>query len=298
MKKKRIEDITILVIGDIMLDKYVLGYVERISCEAPVPIVNVIREYSTLGGCGNVVSNISSFGANVICIARIGNDLAGQEIKDTLTDLNVKHNLIIDYDSPTIQKERIVSDDRQIQMLRIDREDIKNVDNSISEQLIEELDNNDIDIIVVSDYAKGMITQNVMSYLKGSNIKVIVDPKPCNLYLYQDVYMLTPNQKEYEEMILSSSTRFDNCKYILKTKGKHGMILYDQSTNKLVKIASTPVNVYNVSGAGDTVIAAMSVCLAAGIDPITSAKIANDCARYAVTQPGTSTVPKELFNER
>ncbi len=296
MKIKAIENVKILVIGDIMLDRYVCGTVDKISAEAPVPIVNVTKEYSVLGGCGNVINNIASFGANIRCIARVGNDLAGKYIMDTLNALDVESNFIIDDESPTIQKERIVAYDRQVQMIRIDRENITPVPDTVSDQLIHQL-SREIDIIVISDYAKGMITKNVMSYIRGSRVKVIVDPKPSNMHLYNDVYMITPNQTEYEQMCLSSRSHFGNCKYILNTKGKRGMILYDQTSNKSTKIDSTPVDVYNVSGAGDTVVAAMSVCLAAGIEPITSARIANECARYVVTQPGTSTVPKHLFDE-
>lgn len=297
---KNIEDTQILCIGDIMLDKYVLGDITRISPEAPVPIVEVKNEYTTLGGCGNVVNNIAHLGAKVRCIAKIGKDKAGEEIKRKLESLNVSYNFI-ESDIPTIQKERIIASERLIQILRIDREEIVYTPDVLHEEILMGIlmgISNDIDIIVISDYAKGMITKNLMAYLKELKIRIIVDPKPSNFFLYNDVYIITPNQKEYLEMSKINVEHLKNCsKYILKTMGKDGMILYNHITNKSYKIKSTPVDVYNVSGAGDTVVAIMAICLGMGYDPIMSSQIANICAGYVVTQPGTSVVDKEIFKE-
>jgi len=292
---KELEKLNILVVGDIMLDKYLVGDVERISPEAPVPVVNVTEEYSTLGGCGNVVRNIAELGANVICLASVGDDDNGLEIHRKLEELNII-DLTINASKVTTIKERVVASYRQVQMLRIDIEDKTAIDAFL---LIDALScspvhPDKIDMIVVSDYAKGVISYNLMGTLKGLDHKrIIVDPKPENGRLYDHVYMITPNQKEWGHMKLVSSYNLSNVQYILETKGKEGMTLYD--ADRHWDIPSDPVEVYNVSGAGDSVVAVMSVCLGMGLNPVISAKIANKCAGYVVTQPGTSIVPKNIF---
>lgn len=300
---KKIEDINILVIGDLMQDLYVIGSVNRISQESPFPILDVEEEYSTLGGCGNVINNLREIGANVSCISRIGNDLEGKDITKKLKELNVKTNLIIDERVPTIQKKRVIEKKHGVQMLRIDREKIVSSKYETINIIEECIKNNNHDVIVISDYAKGMITKDIMDYLSTIDIKVIVDPKPKNIELYKNVFMLTPNNKEYWEMkdYFHDACPDKICEYILHTKGKDGMTLYD---NKVLgpfmngkEIKSNPVKVFNVTGAGDTVVAVMAICISLDIEPLTSARIANECAAYVVTQPGTSTIPKKLFDE-
>jgi len=293
---KKLEEIRILVIGDIMLDKYVVGNVERISPEAPVQIVQVIEEYSTLGGCGNVVKNIRDLGAQVDCIGSIGYDLNGAVISSKLDDLEVG-NYLVNKSEVTTVKERIVANSRKIQMLRIDREIIKEIDSQvIIDQLRNYFSEHSPDIMIVSDYAKGLINNEVMKYLKEQPYRIIVDPKPQHIGYYNNVFMITPNEKEWKEMELSSQSNLNNVKYLLITKGKHGMTLKD--CNQSWDIPAEEVHtVYNLSGAGDTVIAIMGVCLSLEINPVQSAKVANACAAHVVTKPDTSTVPKELFLE-
>lgn len=295
MKKK--EHVRILVVGDIMLDKYIQGTVNRICPEAPVPILNVTNEYHSLGGCGNVVRNLRTLGVKVDCIASIGPDNYGERILDELNKIGAK-NLCLNGSKQTIVKERIIADDRKVQMLRVDREDISTVDYKKVIEIFEEKSLNNYDIVIVSDYAKGMITKELMTYLKKNvNADIIVDPKPINGFLYDDVMMITPNEKEWQVMELSSQYSLKNVKYILETKGKNGMILHDQINSTKFQIKSDPVDVYNVSGAGDTVISIMGLCLSIGFPVLQSASIANYCASYVVTQPGTSTVPETILNE-
>jgi len=291
---KKLEDIRILVVGDIMLDKYVVGDVDRISPEAPVQIVQVVDEYSNLGGCGNVVKNIRDLGVQVDCVASIGFDRDSETISQKLNSLNIGDYLVYESEIATV-KERIVANSRKIQMLRIDREIVKKVHSKpIIEKLEKYFENNSPDIIIVSDYLKGMINVEVMSYLKEQDFKIIVDPKPSHAPYYNGVFMITPNEKEWLEMRLSSRCNLSKVNYILETKGKNGMCLSD--FNQSWNIPAEEVHqVYNLSGAGDTVIAMMGVCLSLNLSPIQSAKIANVCAAYVVTQPDTSTVPKELF---
>lgn len=292
MNMKEIEDIKILVVGDIMLDKYIIGTVDKISPEAPVPVVNVREEYSTLGGCGNVVRNIREFGVKVDCLASIGNDVAGKIIVEKLNKIGAGTLICFGSEISTV-KERIIAEHRSVQMLRIDREETITIDASLPINKLKNLDNK-YDMIVISDYAKGMISNKLMKYLKsikGTNI--IVDPKPANAWMYNNVHMITPNEKEWNQIELSSSFKLSNIKYVLKTMGKKGMKLIEGY--KEWYIEAEPVDIYNVSGAGDTVVATMAVCLSMGLDAPISARIANKCAGYVVTQPGTSVVPKEKF---
>jgi len=285
---KAIKDIKILVVGDIMLDHYVCGEVERISPEAPVPILRATEEYYALGGCGNVIRNLKSIGASVTCIAAIGNDLAGKKIMDELDELNVVSNLIV-REEMTTKKTRYIANNGHTQMFRVDREDVKYV--KLNSLRIED----DHDVIIVSDYDKGMVTSSLMSFLKEMNIPIIVDPKPNNMWLYDDVFMITPNKKEYDEICTSDTHPFARgIRYILKTLGKDGMELLEDE-EKVCSVSAIPVDVYNVTGAGDTVVAMVSLSLAMGLEVEAAVKVANKCAQYVVTQPGTSVVPKKMF---
>jgi len=292
---KNPEDIRILVVGDIMLDKYIVGDVSRISPEAPVPIVNVSEEYHTLGGCGNVARNIRELGATVDCLASIGGDRDGKKVLDELDHIGVNTNLILMGSYQTIAKERIISDQRQVQMLRIDRESIEKINSESVIKRLESININDYDIIVVSDYAKGMITDELMIYLKSHDVKIIVNQKPVNGHMYNGVYMITPNQKEWGSMRVASSYILTNVPFFLVTKGRDGMTLIEPEGDYYWEIPAEPVEIYNVSGAGDTVIAVMAVCISMGIPVLDAARHANRCAGEVVTQPGTTVVSKNLF---
>ncbi len=290
---KSLENINILVVGDIMLDKYVLGEVERISPEAPVPIVHVYDEYCTLGGCGNVVRNIRELGPKVVCLSSISNDNNGQKVLEKLLELGVAPLLIGDSET-TISKERVIASERKIQMIRVDREVVTDIDhNELIQALETDYDIDDFDIIIISDYAKGVITNQLMQYFNRKTTRFIVDPKPKNSHFYGNPYIITPNEKECTEMGGSAKLLSNGAEYVLETKGKRGMTLYDDTENW--NITADEVEVYNVSGAGDTVIAVMATCLSMGWNALDSAYIANRCASYVVTKSDTSVVPKEKF---
>ena len=294
---KQLEDIKILVVGDIMLDKYVVGDVSRISPEAPVPIVNVKEEYYTIGGCGNVVRNIRELGVQVDCLASIGLDRNGEIIADSLDRIGARYFPLYASRQTTV-KERIIADQRKVQMLRIDREEINKVDDLKAIKSFKSGERNNYDIVIVSDYAKGMVTNGLMDFLKTQqNADIIVDPKPPGgcLYGYNNVFMITPNEREWKMMQAMSSCNWENIKFVLETKGRDGMILHDQTQKQDWPIQSEAVEVYNVSGAGDTVVAIIAVCISMGFHVVQSAIIANKCAGYVVTQPGTTTVPKNIF---
>jgi len=284
---KKIEDINILVVGDIMLDHYILGDVERISPEAPVPVVNVYDDDFSLGGCGNVVRNLTELGVQASCITDFGHDEAGQFIADELVRLKCRYTNLLS-SKITTQKIRIIGGETQTQMIRIDREDTSPAEYKLDIE-------NSYDIIIVADYGKGVVTRGLMDKLRAMNTPIIVDPKPENIEIYGDVFMITPNQKEWDAMRWKDGLTYI-FEHALVTKGKDGMRLLGVGKEPII-IPTIPVKVFNVSGAGDTVTAIMAVCIALGFDPEKSAHIANECAGYVVTQPGTSVVPKGLFLE-
>jgi rfaE bifunctional protein kinase chain/domain len=298
---KNFNDIKILVVGDIMLDIYRIGEVNRISPEAPVPIVNLIKEYYTLGGCGNVARNIKELGVNVDCLSSINNDLYGKYITNRLTKLSIG-NMLCYKSVKTTVKERIIAYNNNSQMIRIDHENTKPID-IINDILIDNI--NQYNMIVISDYAKGIVTENLINYLLSFNIPIIIDPKPNQIDIYNKVFlnnkidnnlMITPNLKEWKE--IKNEMFINKFKYILITKGQDGMELIYNKNNKLNKylsVDSEPVSVYNVSGAGDVVLSIISICLSAGFDIKKSIYLANDCARYSVTNPNTCVIKKDIF---
>lgn len=295
---KNIEDVRILVVGDIMLDKYVVGEVSRISPEAPVPIVKVIDRYSTLGGCGNVVRNIRELGAKVDCVASVGVDDASIEIRHKFQQMNIGDGLF--FEGMTTVKERIVSDYRHIQMLRIDTELVTRIPPSSTIKTLFRFENNIYDMIIISDYAKGMINETVLDYIKKQfHAPIIIDPKPTNASIYNDIFLITPNEKEWNQ-ILDSNADLSLIDNVLVTKGRNGSQLinnYRRSSQQTWNIPAEPVEIFNVSGAGDTVVAIMAVCLSTGWDILDSSYIANKCAGYVVSKPDTTTVPKHIFDK-
>lgn len=298
----------ILVIGDLMLDKYLFGDAEKISQEAPVPIVNIKREAFVLGGAANAANNISSLGGKAFLIGLVGNDPAKQLLIKKLNEANINSdNILTDNSRTTTQKIRVLAQNQQL--LRIDYEErskssphiVKNILKSIKE--IEGLEG-----IVVSDYSKGVITEELLvgvkEYAKEKNLFIIVDPKPSNKNAYKNVFLITPNLKEAAEMsgkIIETTEDVNKvgdllvkelgCK-VLITRGKDGMSLFEEG--KAPKHISTKAKeVYDVSGAGDTVIATLSLALSAGVNLESAVDLANHAAGVKVGKLGTAPVYAE-----
>ena len=288
------EDLNILVIGDIMLDEYIIGTVDRISPEAPVPIVLENDRKYCLGGCGNVANNLNNLKVNTTCLSVIGFDESGNTINNLLREKNIK-NIGIYSTTPTTTKTRIVTDNN-IQLLRVDKEVIEYPEYKkyeIKNQIKSILTDNLYDIIIISDYNKGIIFEDaisIISFYKKTAI-IIADIKPNNIkYLKEDIYLLKPNEKEYnkiKEMCIHST-------YTLKTLGKNGMVLLD-GLDIVQTVKSIPVEVYNVSGAGDTVMAVLATCIGLNKDIHTSVFIANECGRYVVQFPDTTPIDYNFF---
>ncbi len=282
----------VLVIGDVMLDRYSVGCVERISPEAPVPIVKVTKEYFKIGGAGNVAANIVSLGGTAILFSFVGNDSAGGILKELLTKNGIEFNL--EEDCSTIEKHRILGNNQQ--MLRVDKEEIreKRFGETNRSALIEIAE--DVDVIVVSDYAKGAITEDLISLLRRYNDKVIVDPKPVNMELYRNMFLIKLNRKELFEMTGNGKLTLEEAglklkrllnSYVLVTQDSEGMTLFSE---KIVAFPTFAREVYDVTGAGDTVAAALALAIASGSSLDEAAIIANYAAGISIERIGTYAV--------
>lgn len=298
---KQFERKRILIIGDIMLDKYIIGSVERISPEAPVQVVHVKQEYSVLGGAANVANNISALGGKASLIGMIGDDDAGKTLVELCRKKDISFYPAIIEDAQTIQKIRVLSQNQQL--IRMDYEDGE-ID--AQEELTRKIRKNigDADIIIMSDYAKGVVSKGLMNYIKKASKsfskKIIVDPKPVNSNLYKKSYLITPNAKEAAEMYgkkisisrMGQRLSREMSSNILITRGEEGMSLFE-IREKPVNIPTRAKQVYDVSGAGDTVVATMALCIASGLDLKTSSEMANYAAGIVVGKVGTATTTRE-----
>jgi len=294
----------ILVIGDIILDKYLWGNVERISPEAPVPVVEVIKENYNLGGASNVANNIASLDAEAILIGVVGKDENAKILKNLLEEKNIKYALVEDKERPTIEKTRIIAVSQQL--LRIDRENKAKLSKEIEEEIIKNIKNvlDKVDSIIVSDYGKGVITQNIMDLLVSSGKMIFVDPKPSNFMLYKNTTILTPNRKEAYELVKADKEESLenvakkimenlNLQRVLITLSSEGMALFEK--DKVIKIPAKAKKVYDVTGAGDTVISVLSMAKSIGASWEESAIIANYAAGYVVGEIGTATVTEDIL---
>ncbi|MFH1500722.1 MAG: bifunctional heptose 7-phosphate kinase/heptose 1-phosphate adenyltransferase [archaeon] len=292
-KEKRV-----LVIGDIMLDKYFEGDVTRINPEAPVPIVHIKKEFHEIGGAGNVASNIASLGGSATIVSFCGNDSESEILKTLMDGKNIKHLLDNRYD--TIQKTRIIGKGQQL--LRYDKEIFaeKSFSDQVKQQLIKYA--SESDIIILSDYAKGAISSELISLISNFKSKIIVDPKPKNKNLYNGVLLIKSNEREALEMAGCSDIyqageklRQELNSNILITHGERGMILFSDKTTEIPTFAK---EVYDVTGAGDTVIATLALALATSSPLEEAAIIANHAAGIAVEKKGTYSVSSsELKNK-
>lgn len=300
------KNLKIAVVGDIILDKYLWGEVERISPEAPVPIVDVKRETVSLGGASNVANNIVSLEAKAYMIGVIGNDENGKTIEKLLQEKGIIPLLVKDKSRPTIEKTRVIAVSQQL--LRIDRENRNPLNETVERRIIDQIKEikDEVDGFIVSDYGKGVVNKNIMEYIKSLGKPVFVDPKPSNFYLYKDITIMTPNRKEaYESIKAEKNTPVEevgktimkqlNLKQLLITLGADGMALFEEE--KVIKIPAKARKVFDVTGAGDTVISVLALAKLSGGTWEESATIANYAAGYVVGEIGTATVDQETLVE-
>lgn len=305
----------VLVVGDIMVDEFIWGEVRRISPEAPVPVVNITGETFHPGGAANVMANIHSLGGKVYVAGVIGDDKEGKTLLDNLSRKGIStEGLIVDFNRPTTLKTRIVVKSQQ--MIRIDREKQEAVDERIVNQILDYIKRiiPDIKTIVISDYGKGVIGQKLLEELiplsKKYDAITIVDPKIGNFGYYKGVSVITPNHFEAQDLTgimikdeaslkqcMEAILRKLECEIVVVTKGEEGMSIL-KHTGELFHIPAVAREVYDVTGAGDTVVAVLSLCLGAGLDIVEASKLANYAASIVVGKIGTATVTKEELTER
>ena len=299
----------ILVVGDIMLDKYIWGDVSRISPEAPVQVVHVQRETYAPGGASNVASNISALNGKAFMVGIVGNDESKNILLNELKKIGVDTGgILTDSDKPTTQKVRIVGKGQQL--LRVDYEKKEHVHKDIEESLISFLKKTirEVDVVVISDYAKGVITPKFCDALinasKENNKPVIVDPKPKHLDLYSNATLITPNNAEASEMadiedgsdeatieIGNKLLKYLNTNLLI-TRGEKGMSLFEKN-GKVMHIPAKAREVYSLIGAGDTVVATIALALASGANFEEAAVLANIAAGIKVGKIGTASVSFE-----
>lgn len=296
----------VTVIGDVMLDRYWTGPSSRISPEAPVPVVNINKVEDRAGGAANVALNIASLQAPCTLIGIIGNDEAGKKLKDFMQNHHIKTDFITCNDLPTITKLRVLS--RNQQLLRLDFEEgFHEIDqSSILHALRANIHNTKL--LICSDYGKGALVsiEKMIAIANEYNVPVLIDPKGTNFKRYQNATLLTPNMSEFEavagkvkdeeDLVQKALKMIDdfNLKALLVTRSEDGMSLIRKGHDP-VHLPTRAREVYDVTGAGDTVIAALGAALASDLDIVTACEISNRAAGIVVGKLGTSTVtPQEL----
>lgn len=300
---------TVLCIGDAMLDRFIYGEVSRISPEAPAPVIAVAREDVTVGGAGNVARNIASLGARCIFLGVVGDDAAGRLLKSELAKAGkVSPHLVVDRTRPTTRKLRFVSEHHSTHLLRADWEQARPVDAKVEAALIKRalaaLPR--VGAVVISDYAKGALTPRVIRAVieraKKLGKPVVVDPKGIDFSIYRGATIITPNRKELagatrqpagsRREVAAAARALSGVvasKAVLVTLSEEGMLLH-QRTAEPVHVPAHPVNVRDVSGAGDTVVAVLAVMLAMGADFESAMRAANAAASVVIGKRGTATV--------
>jgi len=309
------KDAGVLVIGDLILDEFLWGEVSRISPEAPVPVVWVKTESFMPGGASNVANNLRSLGAKVSLAGVIGDDEHGTILKGELERSGVNVNgVITDGSRPTTLKTRVVAHHQQV--VRIDKERVVTLNDRIMSKISSYVKDNikDLDAIIIEDYGKGVITPKLLSRiipLAKSGKKIIaVDPKEEHFRYYRGVSVITPNNHEASKAVgfditdtptlKKAGTRLLNrlnCSIALITLGEKGMAVF-QRGRPMKHIPTVAQEVYDVSGAGDTVIAAYTLSLASGADPVQAAHISNCAAGIVVGKVGIAVVTPEELIER
>lgn len=305
MNRLKNEQPHILVIGDLMIDHYLWGGCERISPEAPVQVVDIARETTVLGGAGNVINNLVTLGARVSVAGVIGDDENGVELKNMLSSLGAScEGLIVQTGRKTSKKSRIIASNQQI--LRYDKESKDSIDSDSAHKVIDYVKSvvDRCDMVILSDYGKGVITdtvaQGIIASAKAKGKKVLVDPKGKDYRKYSGAYLLTPNKKEaseatgitikddssLREALLSLKATCDlQCSMI--TLSEDGIAIYDETMRRYPTVAK---EVFDVTGAGDTVIASLSFALSCGLSIDEAAPFANHAAAVVVGKIGSATV--------
>lgn len=303
----------VLIIGDIMIDEYLMGSAERISPEAPVPVVHVSDDRHVLGGAGNVAKNVRTLGGAPKIITVAGAGMGADLLQALLDSEDIDHDIQQIGTRKTTRKTRILASNQQ--MIRIDREDTERIAGEDLDGFMSRIEDciSEYEVVIVSDYGKGIVSEEFMTRLTAlcnaqeNKPKVFVDPKTPNFHLYQGVYILTPNSKETsegaklpvgskEEILAAGQEIFSilGCEKLLTTLGPLGMALFDDKET-VWHVPTMAQEVFDVTGAGDTVIATAALAVASGCSLVDSCVLANYAAGVVVGQVGAASVtPEEL----
>ncbi len=304
----------LLVIGDLILDEYIWGAVNRISPEAPVPILETKSENLALGGAANVANNLIALGCEVHLVGAIGKDEKGERLLSLINGQGINTEGIFRFvHRPTTSKIRIVAHNQQV--LRIDKEDNRPITEETESKFVQHINKilPEMDCIICSDYRKGVLTEKVFKAVihraKNSKKRVLVDPKSSDFTLYNGATLITPNQHEVEQAVpikIQDKNDLDraaeyllnltHAEVLLITRGKNGMMLY-QNKEEPVDIDTQAKEVFDVTGAGDTVVSVLGMALAIGFNYKDSAWLSNMAASIVVGKVGTATITLNEINE-
>ncbi len=300
----------ILVVGDLILDRYIWGGVNRISPEAPVVVVKVSKDSARLGGAANVASNLSALGADVRLCGVVGDDKSSDDLIALIENHKINSkNIIRAKKRQTIIKTRVIANSQQV--VRVDREDEEELDSATSKEVIQNFieASKDVDGIIISDYGKGVINKNLLnsldSFYDGTK-KVLIDPKNINFNSYNKASFITPNKKEAQEASGVKISNPDdaiavgktllkkwNSDSVLITLGEMGMVFVSRDTSESFHLPTQAREVYDVSGAGDTVAASFLLSSVSGASSKDCANIANKAAGIVIKEVGTVVISKE-----
>ncbi len=305
-------NVRVLVVGDIMLDRYWWGSVRRISPEAPVPVVELQSSTFAPGGAANVAANIAGLGATAYLVGTVGTDHDADILLGLLEDINVSADSLVRVaNRPTSVKTRVIAHSQQV--VRVDQETTAAFSDEDHESIWEKISValTEVDAVIVSDYAKGLLSVSLLWRLidsaRSQGKMVLVDPKGKNYSRYAGASLITPNRREaaeacnldedIPELIEIAGNQLLNeldLAMVLITQGEDGMTLF-QKEKEPVHLSTTAKEIYDVTGAGDTVIASLGVAFGAGLDFISAAKIANLSAGLVVEQVGTTAITRQIL---
>jgi D-beta-D-heptose 7-phosphate kinase / D-beta-D-heptose 1-phosphate adenosyltransferase len=308
MNFSNLANCNLLVIGDVMLDHYIFGECNRISPEAPVPVFEISNEKKMLGGAGNVVKNILALGAKCDFITVIGNDQVGKDMTLLLVQEGVKiDNIFKEENRQSTLKNRLIASSQQL--IRIDKESRFDIGKETEKKIFEIVESNisNYDVILLSDYLKGVLTKKLCSSIinlcNAKDVKLIIDPKGNDYSKYKNAYLLKPNLKELEVTTNRKIETFEdirnathslkkelNINSLIVTMGDKGIFISDKTDKVCTTISN---NVFDVSGAGDTVFASIGVCLANGYSIDLACKFANSAASLVIRKFGSETTTIE-----
>ena len=299
----------LLVLGDIMVDEYIWGSVSRLSPEAPVPVVEVKGESVRLGGAGNVAANIRALGGKASLVGVVGSDPPAERLVDQLEAAGIKSDgVVVDRARPTTIKTRVVAGSQQI--VRFDRESVSDLSREVTGRLVKLATERlrEADALLISDYAKGVIsrrlTREIFPLAKRRKKVIVVDPKVHHLHLYKGATVVTPNHHEAsafarlpirgeQDLLAVGRTLFRRLEVraVLVTRGEQGMSLFEDG--RVTHIPAVAKEVYDVTGAGDTVLAALGLALTSGASLREAAVMANHAAGVVVGRAGTATITQQ-----